>query len=366
MTRQNDDMEPIKPDFDELDRPGGVRQRPRQDGQGQASRSPQRRPNAGEGYDDGRRSRQSAALQPRRESSSAGLWLLWLIVLALAGGGGYVLFRQQQVVDGLELELERARSLVNQSQKIAGDLEGQLSQTDATLAQSGNEMARALKKLDAQVRKLEKSSAASQADAEVTVAEVQKALEVVAQKQSSTAVQLGTATKTIGQHTEALKTIGTLSEGLVADQDQLSKRASDLGLRIDSLDKALDDRINSVTEQAVSKSADVLSKRLVAMEGTLDKAQSEAAAADAAVSALRVDTARQQQALERAVNIAEAAGKAAARAGDRPSVSPDTVKTLQRQVDAIDATRQQVVQRLVNADRRLNELTLQLDALAAQ
>ncbi|GAA3948654.1 hypothetical protein [Allohahella marinimesophila] len=347
-------MEPLKPDFDELDRPGAGRGKPAPSGQRGASD----RHDAGDsamraGRDNygASASRGSAytggggSAPPAKSSGST--WLLWLLLLALAGAGAYVLYLQQQVVDNLQNELTTAQTLADESQKLAGELEGQLSQTDATLAQSGNEMARALKKMDAQLRKLEKSTAASTAAASDKLAQIEKTNAILVQKQVALDAQLATATKTIAQHTTSLGTLSQMSEDILAEQNALSTTTAALETRLGKID----DAVAQMAEQA----GEAAQERVAALNSNVEKLEK-------GLSQLQSTVAQHGDQIVEARKLAQSASRAAS----REAVSPDTVKSLQQQVDSIDATRQQLVQRFVAVDRRLNELSLQLNVLSSQ
>ncbi|MAM85954.1 hypothetical protein [Allohahella sp. A8] len=350
-------MEPLKPDFDELDRPGTGRGKATvQRGTGEHHRtddnaaddSSMRAGRDSYAASGGHGAGYGGRAQPAQAAKGSGsTWLLWLLLLALAAGGGYVLYLQQQIVDNLQDELTTAQTLADESQKLAGELEGQLSQTDATLAQSGNEMARALKKMDAQLRKLEKSTAAETAEAAKKLAALEKSNAVLVQKQLALDAQLGTANKAIEQHTRSLSTLSQLSEDILAEQNALSATTTALETRLGKVDEA----VAQMAEQAGAATQE----RLAAITGKIEQV-------DKGLSQLQSSVAQQGDQLVEARKLAQSASRAAS----REVVTPETMKSLQQQVDSIDAARQQLVQRFVAVDRRLNELALQLNLMSSQ
>ncbi|RMF14653.1 MAG: hypothetical protein D6758_11170 [Gammaproteobacteria bacterium] len=82
------------------------------------------------------------------------LILTFVLVVTLAVIGYWQYSRQLQVIDQMQVQLAEASRQLKQSNLMIAQLQGELQDTDSTLQQSGNEVARQLKFLDSEMRKL--------------------------------------------------------------------------------------------------------------------------------------------------------------------------------------------------------------------
>ncbi|WLQ15212.1 hypothetical protein O5O45_04615 [Hahella aquimaris] len=240
---------------------------------------------------------------------------VFILVLTFALIGYWQVKNQQQTILSLQNQLQQATQYISQSKLVTARLEGQINQTDATMAQSGNEMARELKTLDSEIRKLWDVSNKRNKQ---LIEDNQKALKALQGdfKQSQERV------KALSGEINGLTVIGeNLGKSQEAQALQISALADDMGR----------------TDEALERKQAELAQLLKQSSDKLEKALSEQTVALAKLE--RMIGKMNEQNLE------------------------GNLKELEKKVSAIDATRNQLVQRYVELDRRMNEIGLQLKAM---
>jgi chromosome segregation ATPase len=314
-------MEVIKPDKDEVDafhtqRNGSKAQAFREQVRAEAESQPVTRvdvpveqKNAGPG---------KAAGGPK--------WLvvsLAMLVLVLSGLFAWQVRKHEETIAVMEDQLFKAQKHIEQSQLVVARLEGQIFKTDATMAQSGNELAREIKRMDTELRKLGKQFETLNGQVSSQSASQNSTLDKLTQQLHPVAAQI----KTLG---EALATAEAQIKGVTARQNEQDGQLESLVPSVEGVK----------TDLAGAKADSV---RLL---GEVERLQ----------TALQSDLARMAE-LETSV------GKLTRATTNQ--VSAASVKELSQRVEAIDATRAQLVQRFVTLDRKLNEMTLEMQAIRA-
>lgn len=242
------------------------------------------------------------------------LVLLFILVVAMSVLGFWQVGQQAATIDSMSLQLRQARQSLEQSQLIIARLQGQVYQTDATMAQSGNELARAMQKQDKDLFALGSQYESLTA----TVAEQAEAHErdyqrLGAQLESLQEELAGLAPQLVASKTQ-IDGLNTSTMALEGSTVALGESLSDLEQRQnDNLD-----RLEALGLQDLGLLAD------------LDQLQQDVLAAKALA-------ARQ--------------------------VSQEQLEALTQTVDSIDSTRNQLVQRFVTLDAKLNALSGELNEL---
>ncbi|WP_369602076.1 hypothetical protein AAIA72_03590 [Hahella sp. SMD15-11] len=136
-------MDGIRPDRDELERHVKQHASPGQ---------PRKRKSAVPGSPDTAKAVEQYVRLTRPAQAALVIIFIMLVAIAVAGYWNYT--RQIRVIDQMQAQLEEASRQVRQSNLVIARLEGELQSTDSTLQQSGNEVARQLKFLDSEIRKL--------------------------------------------------------------------------------------------------------------------------------------------------------------------------------------------------------------------
>ncbi len=253
------------------------------------------------------------------------LVFVFVMVLLVAGFGFWQVSSQQDTIQTMEQQLDQARLYISQSKLITARLEGQINQTDATMAQSGNELARELKFLDSEVRKLWDVTNKRNKQ---WIQDNQQAIET-----------LQTSLKANADRTQGLA--GEVA-GLVARDESLNQIVS-------NQEKAFVEFKAANAEQllGLSSSATELQTKLGLMQNQTEerlKALGNSIAAQTQLSAK----------LERELAKVQQLGQ------------EQRIKELESTLGSLDKTRNQLVQRFVELDGRYNELALEVKALQSQ
>ncbi len=323
-------MESIKPDKDEVD----AFRNQKVGGKAQAHREQVRAPAEAPVIAPVAAPRSVAEPQVVVGVTRASQVLVLLLVMLLVGMA--ILFAWQvqnheDTIAVMEAQLVKAQRNIDQSQLVVARLEGQIFQTDATMAQSGNELAREIKRMDVEQRRQAKQLEALGVQLDSRV----KALA------SEYAQRLGPLE---GELARLAGIAGTL-DSTRSTVEALEVQARNFGARLDE-----QAAVGARTEQAVTE----LTAASAAGRGGAERA-------DAAIQALRKESESFAAALDEVQ-----ARLAQLSQGTQATASARSLQELSERVAAIDATRSQLVQRFVTLDRKLNEMSLELQALRAR
>lgn len=336
-------METIKPEKDEVDayqrlRAGAAKANGKPSERGAAQ--PALMPEGG---------RTDAPEPPRPVAKGAartGRWMvpvLCVLVVVMAGTGAWQVHRQTETIAIMEAQLDSAQRTIEQSQLVVARLEGQLTRTDATMAQSGNELALEMKRMDVELRKLARDQAAQQ---ELLMRRLDEQSGAIRKSVETLQGELGA----LGQQARALDARGDQLGGRI---DEIVARETDLANRLETqvaLATVLSDRLSEQERQVLTltEASQARQAALLTLEARLDPIEASLGSLGQRVAALggEVDLLREAQ-----PGTVAAAGQ---------------IQALEQRMEAIDATRSQLVQRFVGLDRKLNEIGLELQALRAQ
>ena len=310
-------MDTIKPEKDEVDRFRSQR--------GDAKTPKEKVPAAKISTVDGGVTAPAASSVSLTRGAQVALVLVFIMVLVVAGFGFWQVRSQQDTIQAMEQQLSQARQYISQSKLITARLEGQINQTDATMAQSGNEMARELKFLDAEVRKLWD----------------------VANKRNKQWIQ------------DNQKSIESLQSNLKANIDRTQGLAGEVtGLLAmdESLSQFVSNQENALADFKVANTGQIASLETAAEElkAALGLAQNQSAEHFKALEASLAAQTQLSARLERELAKAQQLGQ------------EGRIKELENTLGSLDKTRNQLVQRFVDLDRRFNELALEVQALQSQ
>jgi len=253
------------------------------------------------------------------------LVLGFIMVLVVAGFGFWQVRSQQETIQSMEQQLSQARQYISQSKLITARLEGQINQTDATMAQSGNEMARELKFLDAEVRKLWD----------------------VANKRNKQWIQ------------DSQKSIESLRTNLQANIDRtqgLTGEVAGLLAMNNSMNQSL-----SKQEKTLVEFKAVNADRIAALEASANELK-------ASLEVMRNQSIEHFKALESSISAQAQLSARLERelAKAQQLGQEERIKELENTLGSLDKTRNQMVQRFVELDRRFNELAHEVQALQPQ
>ncbi|WP_020406632.1 hypothetical protein [Hahella ganghwensis] len=256
------------------------------------------------------------------KSAQFALVFVFLMVVILAGIGFWQVNSQQNTIQTLEQQLEQARQYISQSKLITARLEGQINQTDATMAQSGNEMARELKFLDSEMRKLWD----------------------VSNKRNK---------QWIEENQQALK---TLQSNLKANVDRTQGLAGEVTGLI---------ALNESHGQSISKQDEAIAKLADSSKASLNQLTETTKEIQAQQVLLEGQLGQRINKLEE--NLSSQTQTLARIERDVTKLSQNDyenrLKLLEENMSGLDKTRNQLVQRFVELDRRINEMTLEIRSL---
>lgn len=251
---------------------------------------------------------------PRKEtpSRSGSSWtgaLALVLAISLAGAGVWLYGQQRSTIAQLESQLAEANQYINQSQQILARLEGSLNETEATVQQSDSKLSARLAGIDSEIRKLwdlaNKRQAAQLKEHQGKLDGLQTSTKQLQERLTKAEQGLASATKTASEQTAKLAT------GLQSIEE--------LNTKLGRLETSSGEQISQLSKDYQAQIA-ALTQRVEAMRTKLDSQTSSAP-------------------LEKRLKEVETA------------------------INAIDMNRQQVNQRIVDLERRLNEAQLQLKAL---
>lgn len=250
------------------------------------------------------RIRESPSLgQPQEQRGGGrGLALVALIlVLVVGGAGAWQTLRQEEVIGDLRRQLDEAHRSLNQSRLIIARLEGGLNATEASVAQSGTELSSRLKNIDSEIRKLWDVS--------------------------------------------NKRNIGLIKENQAKLQE------------LDGGAKKLTERLAGVEASAKTVSArlDELTRQAEGLKTELARVERESAAKTEAL--IR----EWQTQLNTFAKRLETLNAALAKQASQPALD-GRVKDVETAIKSIDLNRQQLNNRILELERRLNETQLRIDA----
>lgn len=309
-------MESIKPEKDELDAREARDTRSRR----KAEVPPKKRPILPKASRPGDHKAEASGVG---RSSKGLILLLFILVVSVAVFGYWQVRQQAATIQAMDQQLAQSRRMIDQSQLVIARLEGQVYQTDATMAQSGNELARELQKMDESLRKLDKS-----------VKQRLAGLDQAVKKDSE-------QDQGVQKRVDGLR--GELA-GIEPMLNAMESRLNNLDVRIQ---KQFDDLKVSLNEDTGRISG--LEKQLATLAPGQASNQAAVEALEAQSSRLAADLKKLQQ-----------------QAQSGTSISPAEWQDVRQTVKAVDTARGQLVQRFVNLDRKLNEISLELQALRAE
>jgi chromosome segregation ATPase len=227
---------------------------------------------------------------------------LLLLMLVMIGFLGWMHVKQAQAVSSLTKELDDAMSFVNQSKLLMARFEGELTEAGAELEQTGSSAEKKLAFLDSEMRKL-------------------------------WGVAGDRNKKAIEGNKSAVDGLAAKLEIIKSDQEKALK----------TITAKIDQSVKSTREEL--KVLGKLSSDMVLLEKMVASAASE--------SALTRDS------LEGQVDVLS---KRIAKLSDESARSIENSKA----ISSIDASRQQLNERIVSLERKLNELKLQVAASKVQ
>ena len=267
--------------------------------------------------------------------------VLLLSALFLAGYGVWQISEREETIRTLDLQLEQAERTISKFQLIVARLEKQILNTDATMAQSGNELARELKRLDEEMRR--QATYLTNLDDTLNAG--------LALQRENRSTDLARTSDLLNQYDARLQdqenSTAQVREQLEAVQAGLEIQAT----RDESLRIALETRAAADATAATERES-ILSG-LQSLERRLDTAL---AAQEGLLTTLQQTQNRQQKelvALSRTL-------------AERPLSDPALLQRQQEigeQVNRVDAARQQLVQRFLALDSRLQNLENELSGL---
>ncbi|MFE8073261.1 hypothetical protein QQM79_19545 [Marinobacteraceae bacterium S3BR75-40.1] len=286
---RNPSMEPIRPERDEVAARKGAKAKPEKPAKGAAPK-PERAP------------------RPPK-ASGKGAWpvvaLLIVLLVAVSAVGGWLLYKQNQEVNRLASNLGDAQDWINQSKLSLARFEGQLTETDQELAQSGDKVGDKMAFLESEIRKLwgvayDRNRKAIKANDD-QLAKLQKTLEKADGK-------LSELTSKLDSQAQKLEQLNTQVARIDKVEEAVSGLRADLGQKVDELG-------SQVSRQAQQQklALDEVRARVSALERKLRQQDSQAE-----VAALRKEL------------------------GDLKTV-----------VDSIDAFRSQITSRLLQLESRV-------------
>lgn len=275
--------------------------------------------------------------------SRSGQWalvFLFLIVVSLAALGYWQVKQQQATIKLMEEQLSEANTFISRSKLIAARLEGQINQTDATMAQSGNELARELKVLDSEIRKLwdvaNKRNKGWIEDNQKKLATLTVAMDAA----NATAEELIAGMTKIEKGVEG---ITPLQQKVAELADSLQKQAGLLSGQQKNIKDTYAQISNNIAElQATGKNLAVTQE---ALSDQLVKS----------ITGMETKLATNQKSVQA---LATRFGKS----------TPDAntlkrLQSLEASMEGLDKVRGQLVQRIVQLDSRINEMQLEIEAL---
>ena len=285
------------------------------------------------------------------------LFIIFLLVFGLAGMGYWQVKQQQNTIQALDSQLEEASRYISQSKLIIARLEGQITQTDATMAQSGNELARELKFLDSEVRKLwDVANKRNKQSIQNNQNSLKRMTTDIAAANATADELLGNVNKL----EQEIRNMSALSEAVATVQAELKKQGEMIAIQ----------------QAKLAEQNDLLSKQVVSVSQTQDQAM----ATIEELQRSKTDLSANQQALsdQLVTSLAEFDSKIASqrqtiqtlvKAVGRTrtdSVLSDRLKAVEASMAGLDKVRGQLVQRIVSLDARINEIQLEMQALQSR
>ncbi|OZG74019.1 hypothetical protein BTA51_09595 [Hahella sp. CCB-MM4] len=259
------------------------------------------------------------------KSAQFALVFVFLMVVILAGFGYWQVNSQQNTIQTLEQQLDQARQFISQSKLITARLEGQINQTDATMAQSGNEMARELKFLDSEMRKLWD----------------------VANKRNKTWIE------------DNQQAITALQADLKANNDRTQGLAGEVTGLV-----AMDDSHN----QSIAKQEEAIAKLSESSTASINQLKKATEEIQAGQSLLEGQMGQRIQKLEDSVSSqTQSLARVERNVTKLGQNNYDArLKELEENLSGLDKTRNQLVQRFVELDSRISEIALEIRALQSK
>jgi chromosome segregation ATPase len=254
--------------------------------------------------------------------------LMFLLLVAMTVLFAWQVQNHEGTIVIMEEQLIKAQRNIDQSQLVVARLEGQIFQTDATMAQSGNELAREIKRMDLEQRRQAKQL-------EGFTAQIDKRLQASAEETTSRLEDVGAA---VARLTVVEEELSGLRKIIEAAEVQLRN----LAVRLEE-------------QESIAGKTDA---RVMELAQSVEAGRAADEESGAAIEALRLEG---RLRLARLDELEAAVAKADK--GAQGSASAKSVQDITQRVEAIDATRGQLVQRFVNLDRKLNELSLEVQAL---
>ncbi len=331
-------MDSIKPEKDDIDLHRSAKSKPRSASKAAAKPAPAM-------------PKKETAIRLSRSAQWA-LVLAFLLVVSLVGMGYWQVNAQQNTIKTLEGQLTEANSYISQSKLIIARLQGQINQTDATMAQSGNEMARELKFLDEEMRKLWDVSNKRNKQ---WIQENQKSLKKVAvdiDAMKATADEILQKLVGLQKGFESVEAASKLHTDKLAAQ---SASISDQGRLLSTQQTSLTALQQSVNVQQDKVAADL--KNLSEEAGKLSVAQKTLAKQlGDAVKNLQTKLDVQSASIEKSVAQASSTPKIDSAVSER-------LNNVEASMNGLDKVRVQLVQRIVQMEDRINELQLKVSAM---
>ncbi len=257
---------------------------------------------------------ESRSSKVKKTGSNTALWLMIVLIVAGTSFLGWGYYEQRVQVNVLNAELNETLVFVRQSKLLMARFEGQLSETGAEMSESGTDTQEKIKFLDAEVRKLwgisydrnRKTIGSNAVEIKKNSSELKQLLSTNKKLVEGNKVLVQSNKKHSENLSRATKMIGdqqSLVETLKSEQAGLKKKSELLSDEIKQIGDA-----SSVAIQAIRNEIKLLSQTN-GMEGRLE--QTEVA------------------------------------------------------IEAIDASRLQLNERIVTLDRKLNDVQLSIKALNA-
>lgn len=307
-------MEGLRPDRDEVD----SFQRSRKAGKGASKAKAKAKPETAtasrEPIKGGQTPQQPNAEQPSKTGTPLVVWLVMVLITLVVSWFGWESYQQKQKLEAANTELQSALVFMRQSKLLLARLEGELSETGAELIESDTGAQKKMAFLESEVRKLWG----------VAYDRNKKAIAGNNAEIKQQAAVLNSLKANVSEQSKGL-------EKLVAKTNDLETKNKDLSTKTNGLvDKLAKDAAASASLQAevamLREQNTQLADQLKAVEDA-----SSAAIADIKQSLVKL---KDNKAFEQRVKVNEVA------------------------IEAIDASRLQLNERIVDIDRRLNDLQL--------
>lgn len=261
-----------------------------------------------------------------------GMVLPLLLIVVISAVSGFYIWELRTRVQTLEDNLAYTSDVIKQSKLLMARIEGQVHETGSEMEEKGSVTQRSLAELNSEVRKLwgvsnDRNKKAIAANQDAVQAMQQKTADLESQLKALTVSQDQFSKRVDGKFAPLAKLPAKLSE-LEGDLKKEGQQLLQLSQNV----------------QAVGKSVSEQEADLKLVRSDLAKVKSGASASQEIVS--RVDAVERKLASMAFQNNVET-----------------RVKSTEDAIEAIDASRRQINQRVVQMERRLNEIQLSVNAM---